>query len=160
MATVDITNQQFGFLIAREKVPRPENANQTLRCSWWRCECKSCGGEKIVPLQYLKQGSARHCGCRNEKRRALSSEMAVIKATRDKEIRKATLNERDNLYGLLKTCRCAECGKIFERASWDWAYKRKTAAGKMLFYCTWKCFRARETKNICRGNVRAARELG
>lgn len=160
MATVDITNQRFGYLIAREKVPRPAEATCSVRCSWWRCECKSCGGEKIVPLQYLKQGTTKHCGCRSVQRQAIGSTAAVIRATRDKEARKATPNERDNLYGLMKTCRCAECGKIFERTSHEWAYQRKTTAGKRRYYCTWKCFRAKVTKKRPPENIQAARELG
>lgn len=53
----DLTNQQFGRLIARETVHKESGKGIV-----WRCEC-SCGGVKEVRAAYLLNGHTRSCGC-------------------------------------------------------------------------------------------------
>lgn len=52
----DLTNQTFGRLTAREMVGKKGSQNL------WRCECE-CGGEKLVPTSYLRNGHTTSCGC-------------------------------------------------------------------------------------------------
>ena len=54
---IDMKDQQFGLLTAKEFL-RMEKGKGAI----WRCEC-SCGGEKEVPAQYLRNGHTRSCGC-------------------------------------------------------------------------------------------------
>ncbi len=42
----------------------------------WRCECE-CGGEKVVPASYLRNGHTKSCGC-------------IMKNIRSNSIKKAT----------------------------------------------------------------------
>lgn len=59
----DLTNQVFGRLTAKEIVGKDK------RGYLWRCECE-CGGEKIVPASYLRNGHTQSCGCINAEREA------------------------------------------------------------------------------------------
>lgn len=61
---MDLTNQKFGRLTAKEiaeNIPGKGNV--------WRCECE-CGGQKNVPASYLRNGHTRSCGCLNAERKA------------------------------------------------------------------------------------------
>lgn len=58
----DLTNQKFGRLTAKEIVGK--NRQGYL----WRCECE-CGGEKVVPSAYLRNGHTTSCGCINRERK-------------------------------------------------------------------------------------------
>ena len=53
---LDLTNQPFGKLTAKEIVGKDK------RGYLWRCECE-CGGEKVVPASYLRNGHTQSCGC-------------------------------------------------------------------------------------------------
>ena len=53
---LDLTNKTFGLLTAKEIVGKDK------RGFLWRCECE-CGGEKIVPAAYLRNGHTTSCGC-------------------------------------------------------------------------------------------------
>lgn len=53
---LDLTNKTFGLLTAKEIVGKDK------RGYLWRCECE-CGGEKIVPAAYLRNGHTTSCGC-------------------------------------------------------------------------------------------------
>ena len=59
----DLTNQKFGKLTAKEIVGKDK------RGYLWRCECE-CGGEKVVPAPYLRNGHTQSCGCTNAERKA------------------------------------------------------------------------------------------
>lgn len=61
---MDLTNQKFGRLTAREIVETVPGKGNI-----WRCECE-CGGEKNVPASYLRNGHTRSCGCINAERKA------------------------------------------------------------------------------------------
>ena len=92
---IDMKDQQFGLLTAKEFL-RMEKGKGAI----WRCEC-SCGGEKEVPAQYLRNGHTRSCGC-------------LVK-----EIR-ARGNIKDQRFGLL----VAEEFKYFDekkKAYWEFA---------------------------------------
>lgn len=54
----DITNQEFGFLVARRKVGK-NKYNYAL----WECECE-CGVTTIVASRELLSGETRSCGCK------------------------------------------------------------------------------------------------
>lgn len=56
MAAKDLTEMQFGRLTAKEIVGKDKRGNL------WRCECE-CGGEKIVPANYLLNHHTKSCGC-------------------------------------------------------------------------------------------------
>ncbi|MBE6673414.1 MAG: AP2 domain-containing protein [Ruminococcaceae bacterium] len=61
----DLTNVTFGRLTAKEIVGKDK------RGYLWRCDC-TCGGEKVVPASYLRNGHTTSCGCINrEKKDAL-----------------------------------------------------------------------------------------
>ena len=53
---LDLTNQPFGKLTAKEIVGKDK------RGYLWRCECE-CGGKKVVPASYLRNGHTQSCGC-------------------------------------------------------------------------------------------------
>lgn len=53
---LDLTNQTFGLLTAKEVVGKERKGYL------WRCECE-CGGEKVVPVSYLRNGHTKSCGC-------------------------------------------------------------------------------------------------
>ena len=59
----DLTNQKFGRLTAKEVVGKDKKG------ILWRCECE-CGGEKVVPATYLRNGHTQSCGCINKERKA------------------------------------------------------------------------------------------
>ena len=59
--TKDLTNISFGLLTAKEIVGKDK------RGCLWRCDCE-CGGEKIVPASYLRNGHTQSCGCINAER--------------------------------------------------------------------------------------------
>lgn len=52
----DLSEKTFGLLTAKEIVGKDK------RGTLWRCECQ-CGGEKIVPASYLRNGHTTSCGC-------------------------------------------------------------------------------------------------
>lgn len=69
---MDLTNQKFGRLTAKEivrTVPRKGNI--------WRCECE-CGGEKEVPAAYLRKGHTRSCGYLNKEREERLHDPVII----------------------------------------------------------------------------------
>lgn len=53
---LDLTNQTFGLLTLKEIVGKERKGYL------WRCECE-CGGEKVVPASYLRNGHTKSCGC-------------------------------------------------------------------------------------------------
>ena len=66
MSGIDLKGKRFGLLTVRESVGKDK------RGYLWRCECE-CGGEKIVPASYLRNGHTTSCGCivRNIKANAI-----------------------------------------------------------------------------------------
>ena len=56
--TVDITNQRFGKLIAKN----PTNKRTTDGRVIWLCEC-DCGNQKEISTHDLLQGKVQSCGC-------------------------------------------------------------------------------------------------
>lgn len=59
---LDLTEQPFGLLTAKEIVGKDK------RGTLWRCACE-CGGEKIVPATYLRNGHTTSCGCKGRNAR-------------------------------------------------------------------------------------------
>lgn len=59
----NLTGQQFGYLIAKEKVKRGKD-----RHNIWKCICTRCGNECFVASNMLKQGHTTSCGCIGQSR--------------------------------------------------------------------------------------------
>lgn len=57
---LDLTNQQFGKLIAIKKAPS-RNGN-----TYWLCQCE-CGNQKEIQTGNLTAGLTRSCGCLTQK---------------------------------------------------------------------------------------------
>jgi hypothetical protein len=56
MASIDITGQRFGRLVAIERVSRPHR-------EWrWRLRC-DCGGETVTTVSKVRSGHTQSCGC-------------------------------------------------------------------------------------------------
>ena len=53
----NISGQQFGRLVAIERVGADKTGHAT-----WRCQC-NCGNQKIVRMRDLRNGSIQSCGC-------------------------------------------------------------------------------------------------
>lgn len=157
----NLAGQRFGRLIAVERTEKPGDVSRKSRNAYWRCNC-DCGGEKIAAACSLIGGSTKSCGCiaRENKQRAGKIRAAQLA---EKNVRNFKTPGGDNdigtsLDGLVKEQKCPACGKIFERLSSGWAYKRTSHAGRMKYYCTWKCFREGQNgKPKPHGNSLAAR---
>ncbi len=54
---MDLTGRRFGRLIAIRFARRDER-----RVSWWLCLC-DCGREKVVRMDFLRNGTTHSCGC-------------------------------------------------------------------------------------------------
>lgn len=57
-ALVDLTGQQFGFLIPLYRLDA-KKWNKTI----WHCKCLNCGGTADVIHSYLTNGDTKSCGC-------------------------------------------------------------------------------------------------
>ena len=58
---LDLTNQQFGDLIARQKAPSRKGK------TYWLCECLNCGSFKEIQTGHLTSGVTKSCGCNANK---------------------------------------------------------------------------------------------
>lgn len=158
----DLVDVRFGMLVAKERVPRPETFKGQVHGTWWRCQC-DCGGERIVPRQYLTQKNVRDCGCvaRANKQRA---GRARAEQLRGKNVRNfktpGSDTEVHSWDGLCVECKCPQCGKTFDRLSSSWAYKI-SIQGVIRFFCTWRCLRMYKEnhKRKPHGNSKAATAL-
>lgn len=143
-AHLDLTKQRFGRLTALERVPRPENVKPSSRNAYWLCHC-DCGREKIAAAHNLKAGNVQSCGCMSKGRKAKGGKAGAPDAKAHK-----TPVGPGNIYTSLETlatsCKCAACGKTFDRLSADWAYKRDGGDGHGRWFCSWRCMRADEKK--------------
>jgi hypothetical protein len=54
---IDITNQRFGFWVARKLINKTASGQ-----TQWLCECE-CGAKKPVTLNSLRSGNSTSCGC-------------------------------------------------------------------------------------------------
>lgn len=57
---IDLTNQRFGKLVAKERVVKKRDNGRKIIC--YNCVC-DCGNEFLYPMQYLRNGQRRDCGC-------------------------------------------------------------------------------------------------
>lgn len=57
-ALVDLTGQQFGFLVPLYRLDKRQ-WGKTI----WHCKCLNCGGETDVIHSYLTSGEVKSCGC-------------------------------------------------------------------------------------------------
>lgn len=137
----DMTGKTSGWLEVIGPAERPEGASVKFRGTWWRCRCK-CGNEKVFPRQYITQKTVTSCGCKKRGPKIDVDQKTLIAAKeKPKRVRKNPPRLATSCEELAKTCKCAACGKTFERLSYDWSYKR-SVGGKMYWFCTWKCLRS------------------
>jgi hypothetical protein len=40
--------------------------------SLWKCQCV-CGGERVVPISWLRSGAAKHCGCKTHRAKTVKA---------------------------------------------------------------------------------------
>lgn len=165
-----LVGARAGMLEVVSQAERPEGSAIKFRGTWWLCRC-DCGGEVILPRQYIKQKTITSCGCK--KRKKTPEEIIADKAragrARAEQLKgkcsnfrmPLSLSKEDKrvLSTLLDIRTCPECGKQFEKMSNDWVYKRRNSNGKYRYWCSWKCFRASETKKKPHGNSLAAKAL-
>lgn len=142
----DLTGQRFGRLTVRERAEKPAHISDKTRGIYWRCDCQ-CGGSKIVLAYNLKQGNVKSCGCikaEADKRRAeqIKARQIAARDARKRKMQGGGIVIKDSALGRdIRTCKCACCGKVFERLSSDWVYKETSHAGKHRYYCSWGCMR-------------------
>ena len=164
-----IAGQRSGMLEAIERVERPTDYTGQIKGTWWRCRC-DCGREKIVPRQYIAGKTIRSCGClkrggtaRAVKPKKTEAEIRADKARagriRAEQLRGRVTNfrmpskqeqldkeDRKMLDIIAKKCKCAWCGKAFERLSPQWTYKDVGGGGRVRWYCSYTCWRAVDKK--------------
>lgn len=137
-----LAGRTFGLWRVIAQAERPADSTSKLRGTWWLCRCQ-CGTERILPRNYLINGSVKSCGCKvqNRKQADKSTAEGAPKPRRTKNVPKGLAL---NFEELAKTTTCACCGAIFERTSGNWAYKL-SIGGHTKWYCTWRCLqRARK----------------
>ena len=157
----DLTDKTFGWLTAKEQVPKPEHISGKRRGAWWRCECR-CGSNHIASAYNLKQGNVKSCGCMARDKVA----KARAGKTRAKNLKNKNCtnfktpggsNAILSMGGLTVECKCYTCKKKFDKLSADWSYKA-VVDGRLRFFCTWKCYRMATNKpKKAHGNSLAAR---
>lgn len=99
MRALDLTNQQFGKLIAIEKAPKRND-----KYTRWVCKCE-CGNVVEVRTDYLTSKHTTSCGCIKEKH--FGSHSADIL---NKKFGKLTPIEYDKIKGSY-LCQC-DCGNM------------------------------------------------
>lgn len=175
----DITGNRYGKLVVVEKVQRPADYTGGIQGTWWRCRC-DCGKEKILPRQCLTGGTNKSCGCirrhppkstakptktpeqiREDKAKAGRARAAQLrgKVTNFRMGGGTQISKEDKkmLNGISKLCKCAQCGKVFERLSSEWTYKDTKRGGHIRWFCSYKCWRAVDEPRKPHGNSMKAR---
>jgi hypothetical protein len=59
---IDLIGKRFGKLVAKEKVVKKRANGKRVIC--YNCIC-DCGNEFLYPMQYLRSGQRKDCGCEN-----------------------------------------------------------------------------------------------
>lgn len=59
--TIDLTNQDFGYLHVIERDYEAQKLHPSERQAWWKCECKACGKIKSFRSSVIKK--SKSCGC-------------------------------------------------------------------------------------------------
>lgn len=54
----DETGNHYGDLVVESPLPARHGK------AWWLCYCQACGSSKPVQASNLRNGSAKHCGCK------------------------------------------------------------------------------------------------
>lgn len=129
---------RVGHLEVIAKAQRPPEAAPSIRGTWWMCKCR-CGGEKVLPRQYIVQKTVLSCGCIKARKTERAKKPQGMTTRADPcEVAKKTKTP----FGCLvyKTI-CPVCKKQFDRLSNEWSYKRIVGT-HLRYYCSWKCFRA------------------
>lgn len=171
-----------GMLTVIKKASRPADYTGQVRGSWWECRCE-CGKTRIAPRQYLTSKTISSCGCvKRAPREDIQPHQKTLEEIKEDKARagraraeqlrgevtnfrmpgseKLQINSEDRkmLDTVGRQCLCAECGKPFERLSYDWVYKSRTYHGRIKWYCSYTCWRAEDKKpKRPHGNSMAAR---
>ena len=84
---LDLTNQKFNHLTAKEKAP---NRGQK---TYWLCEC-DCGNFKEIQTTHLVNGSIKSCGCVHDKNNIFEDSKVIICPVCKKEFSPNNSNRR------------------------------------------------------------------
>lgn len=142
----DLTGTEFGWWTVIRQVEKPTDATIKFRGTWWLCRCR-CGTERVMPRQYIISRQTGSCGCRKRKKQKPDVKKLTPKPEKEKKRQRKHPPGLDiNFDRLVKECKCAQCGKTFERLSDEWAYKQVVAEGRKKWYCSWKCLRLATAK--------------
>lgn len=136
-----LVGTKVGDLEVVAPAKRPDDADVKIRGTWWLCKCR-CGGEKVLPRQYIVQRNVLSCGCRKRRKaeeRRKAWELGIEKKPR--RVRDETKKAQLPFGCMVYKSKCPNCKKEFERLSQEWAYKRFVGT-HLKYYCSWKCFRA------------------
>lgn len=179
----DIIGKRCGLLQVISKAERPKDYEGQIKGTWWRCRC-NCGREVVIPRQYITAKTKQSCGCLKRgagyelvKPKKTAAEIAEDKAragrARAEQMRGKVKNfrmpsererisaeDRKMLDGISRKCKCAWCGKVFERLSKEWTYKDMGPAGRMRWYCSYTCWRAVDREKKPHGNSKIMRGGG
>lgn len=94
-AFIDLTGKTFGRLTVLREAPKNRSATGRSQ-RMWLCRC-SCGNEKVVFGEKLRQGRTLSCGCLHED---------IIKTARDQTTHGESRSRLHTVWaGMLKRCR-------------------------------------------------------
>lgn len=90
IAKEDITNKKFGKLTALY-INDDKTKNDKYHRTYWHCICE-CGNEKDIPINALKSGNSKSCGCANR--------IAVSKAAKERHMKDRNKYNLDGNFGI------------------------------------------------------------
>ena len=112
---IDLTNKNFGEWLVIREATKEEKQNRP--GSYWLCQC-SCGTERVINGQTLRQNESTSCGCQTGKKIAIKNQqraedlsgrrygrLTVLERDFEKE---SQYNSRGSTYW---RCQC-DCGNI------------------------------------------------
>ena len=108
MRRLDITGQKYGWLTAISI----DEAKSTTRDTYWLCQC-DCGGTKSVPLNRLRNGQTKSCGCMLRVRPSRRLDITGMRSGSLVAIRDVgTQDHKGGGKNRVWLCRC-DCGNTF-----------------------------------------------
>ena len=167
-----IVGKRYGMMVVIAKAERPADFTGQVRGTWWKCLC-TCGKTRVFPRQYLTGGIVKSCGCirrhpptqmdkaakSSKTPEQIREDKARAGRARAEQLRGKVTNfrmggakvemngeDRKMLDSISKKCKCAECGKLFDRLSSDWVYKTTKHGGRTRWFCSYTCWRAEDKK--------------
>jgi hypothetical protein len=114
----DIGGIKFGLLTA-ERYVETRRVGKCLK-AFWSCKC-DCGNTTIVPVNALRSGNTKSCGCYHKKRISECADLIGQRFERLIVIARAERPSTTRAAGSFWLCRC-DCGK--EVVSWIGSLRR------------------------------------